>query len=67
MARTKKRIPKKGDHVAIRGQTGKYAVYSVDCTLHSVDLSQIGSDLRLATIPWRSIQFLDNDSIKYVR
>jgi hypothetical protein len=56
-----KRIPKKGDHVAVRDQTGIYEVYSVDGTLHSVDLSQIGNDLRLATIPWRSIHFLDDD------
>jgi hypothetical protein len=54
-----KRIPKKGDRVTIVGQEGVFAVHSVDGNLRSADLQQLGSDLRLASIPWDSITFLD--------
>jgi hypothetical protein len=59
MANKKNRIPKKDDRVTAAGREGVFAVYRVDDTLHSVDLQQLGSDLRLATIPWDSITFLD--------
>jgi hypothetical protein len=56
MARKKKRTPKKGDRVTTTLREGTFAVYSVDHTLRSVDLVQIGCDLRLASVPWRLIQ-----------
>jgi hypothetical protein len=59
MAKEKKRIPKKGDRVTAVGNEGVFAVYSVDSSLRAVDLQQVGSGLRLATIPWDSITFLD--------
>jgi hypothetical protein len=59
MANTKKRVPKKGDRVTVLGREGVFAVYSIDGDLRSADLQQLGSDLRLASIPWDSINFLD--------
>jgi hypothetical protein len=59
-----KRIPNKGDRVTVVGWEGLFVVYSVDHTLHTTDLQQLGSDLRLATIPWDSITFLDAEKRK---
>jgi hypothetical protein len=56
MARKKKHTPKKGDRVTTTLREGTFAVYSVDRTLRCVDLAQIGSDLRLASVPWRLIR-----------
>jgi hypothetical protein len=53
------RTPKKGDHVFASGQEGEYVVYNVDPDCEAADLQQIGSDLRLSTIPWFSLTFLD--------
>jgi hypothetical protein len=58
MAKKKKRTPKKGDRVTTTLHQGTFAIYSVDQDLRPVDLVQIGSDLRLASVPWRSIKFL---------
>jgi hypothetical protein len=55
----KNRVPKKGDRVTAIGHEGVFAVYNVNHTLHSADLQQLGSDSRLAAIPWESISFLD--------
>jgi hypothetical protein len=55
----KNRIPKKGDRVTAAGQQGTYMVYCRDHSLRTVDLKQIEIDVRLASIPWRSIKFLD--------
>jgi hypothetical protein len=54
-----KRIPKTGDSVNVVGRDPVFAVYSVDGALQVVDLKELGGDLRLATIPWASITFLD--------
>jgi hypothetical protein len=61
MAKLKRRIPRKGDGVAVRGEDGTYAVYLVDKSLQSADLAKTGSDLRLASIPWDSLTFLDEE------
>ena len=54
-----KRIPKTGDRVNVVGRDPVFAVYSVDGALQVVDVQELGSDLRLASIPWDSIDFLD--------
>jgi hypothetical protein len=59
VVKKKKRIPKKGDHVNTTLNEGTFAVYSVDPGLRCVDLVEVGSDLRLATVPWRLIKFLN--------
>jgi hypothetical protein len=59
VVKKKKRTPKKGDRVTTTLHKGTFAVYSVDHMLRSVDLAQVGSDLRLATVPWRSTTFLN--------
>ena len=59
MIKKKKRTPKKGDRVTTTLHEGTFVVYSVDRALCSVDLAQIGSDLRLASVPWRLTKFLD--------
>jgi hypothetical protein len=64
VTKEKARIPKKGDRVTAVGQEGVFAVYSVDRTLRSADLKQLESDLRLASIPWESITFLDAEKRK---
>jgi hypothetical protein len=64
MTKEHTRIPKKDDRVTVVGHEGVFVVYSVDHDLHSADLQQLGSDLRLATIPWDSITFLDAEKRK---
>jgi hypothetical protein len=59
MAKKKKRTPKKGDRITTTLREGTFVVYSVDRDLCSVDVVQIGSDSRLATVPWRLIKFLN--------
>ena len=59
VVKKKKRTPKKGDRVTTTLNEGTFTVYGVDRTLRSVDLAQVGSGLRLASIPWRSIKFLN--------
>jgi hypothetical protein len=55
----KKRIPKVGDHVSVTGRKGAFIVSSVDSYSESAEMKQIGHDLRLSTIPWRDVTFLD--------
>jgi hypothetical protein len=55
----KKRIPKKGDRVAIQGDEGAFIVYGVDDRLECAELRQIGRELALSTIPWSKLTFLD--------
>lgn len=59
MAKPKKRIPQKGDRVAARRQHGAFIVSSVDSDLLTVELRMIGDDLRLISIPWGALTFLD--------
>jgi hypothetical protein len=58
MATGKKRTPKKGDRVTTRLNEGTFVVYSVDRTLCCADLAQIGSDLRLASVPWQLMRII---------
>ena len=59
MATKKRRIPQKGDRVAVVGRKGAYVVFLVDGSLQVADLKQIGGDSHLATIPWGTLTFLD--------
>jgi hypothetical protein len=62
MATKKRHIPQKGDRVAVTGRKGAYVVYLVDESLQVADLKQIGSsDIRLATIRWDTLTFLDEE------
>jgi hypothetical protein len=61
IAKEKKRIPKKGDRVRAVGNEGVFTVYNVNSSLRAVDLKQLGSNLRVAAIPWDSITFLDQE------
>jgi hypothetical protein len=55
-------IPKKGDRVAVTGRKGSYVVFLVDESLQVADLKQIGGDERLATIPWNTLAFVDEEA-----
>lgn len=59
MAKT--RIPKIGDRVAALGRNGAFVVYSIDGDLRCVELKLIGKELRLSTIPWKELTFLDKE------
>jgi hypothetical protein len=67
MAKLKQRIPRKGDRVTVRGEKGTYAVYLIDESIHAADLTKMGSDLRLASIPWDSLTFLDKGGCQISR
>ena len=58
VVKKKKRTPKKGDRVTTTLHKGTFTVYSVDRSLRSVDLVQVGSDLRLASVPLRSTRIV---------
>ena len=59
MAKRKKRIPKKGDRVAVLGQNGTFFVSSVDSIIENVLVKMIGHDFALDAIPWRALTYLD--------
>jgi hypothetical protein len=59
MAKRKKRIPKKGDRVAVLGQNGTFVVSSVDSIIENVLVKMIGHDFALDAIPWRALTYLD--------
>jgi hypothetical protein len=59
MPNRKNRIPKKGDHVTAVGQKGAFVVYSIDSSIYTVELKQIGEEFALTTIPWEALTFLD--------
>ena len=57
-----KRIPKKGDRVAVLGHTGMYDVSEIDSKHWTVNVNLIGfADLTLKDIPWGILVFLDED------
>ena len=60
MAHRTKRLPKKGDRVAVLGQNGTFVVTDVDRYVRIVELKMIGHDFALSTIPWRALTFLDD-------
>jgi hypothetical protein len=59
MMRSKNRFPKRGDRVAALGHSGAFIVYSIDSSIHTVELKQIGEEFALTTIPWEALTFLD--------
>jgi hypothetical protein len=59
MAKT--RVPKIGDRVTASGQNGAFVVYGIDSTLQCAELLLIGKELRLSSIPWSSLTFLDQE------
>jgi hypothetical protein len=59
MAKRNKRIPKKGDRVAVLGQNGTFFVSSVDSIIENVLVKMIGHDFALDAIPWRALTYLD--------
>jgi hypothetical protein len=58
MARRKKRVPQKGDRVAVLGQNGTFVVSSVDSAIKNVLVSMIGHDFALDAIPWGALTYL---------
>jgi len=59
MARRKKRVPQKGERVAVLGQNGTFVVSSVDSGIKNVLVSMIGHDFALDAIPWGALTYLD--------
>jgi hypothetical protein len=59
MAQRKKRIPKIGDRVTIRGQCGAFIVSSVDSAIHNVLVKMVGRNLALDAVAWDTLTFLD--------
>jgi hypothetical protein len=59
MVPLKKRIPKKGDRVAVRRQHGTFIVSNADSDLMTVALKMVGHNSRLSAIPWGALTFLD--------
>jgi hypothetical protein len=57
----KKRIPKNADLVTTRGETGTFVIYDVDGSLETVELKQMSGDLRLSSMPWHALTFLDKE------
>lgn len=59
VANNKNRIPEKGDRVTAAGHEGVFVVYNLDDSLEVAELKQIGRDLALSTVPWRTLTFLE--------
>jgi hypothetical protein len=57
----RKRIPKVGDRVSATEQKGTYVVYEVDASIRAAELQEMGSDLRISSVPWESLTFLDEE------
>ncbi len=55
------RKPKNADLVTARGKTGTFVIYGVDESLQTAELKLINGDLRLSSIPWDALTFLDFD------
>ena len=61
MVNRKKRIPKTGNRVTAHGETGTFLIYSVDKSLRTAELKLMGGDLRLSSMPWDALTFLDKE------
>jgi hypothetical protein len=60
-----KRIPRKGDRVAVLGHTGMYKVSEIDSKHWTVKLKPIDSaGFKLKDIPWSTLAFLDEDEAR---
>jgi len=55
----KKRTPKNADRVTARGETGTFVIYDVDRSLETAELKQMSGDLRLCSMPWDALTFLN--------
>ena len=55
----KTRVPKNGDRVTARGEQGKFVIYGVDVDLKTVELKLVGGDLKLSSMPWDVLTFID--------
>ena len=55
----KTRVPKNGDRVTARGEQGKFVIYGVDVDLQTVELKLVGGDLKLSSMPWDVLTFID--------
>ena len=56
----KSRNPKNADLVTARGETGTFVIYDVDRSLETAELRQMSGDLRLSSMPWDALTFLNN-------
>ena len=54
-------IPKNGDHVTARGETGTFVIYGVDRSLQTAELKRMGGDLKLSSMPWDALTFVDKE------
>jgi len=59
MVNRKKRIPKTCNRVTAHGETGTFVIYGVDKSLRTAELKLMGGDLRLSSMPWDVLTFLD--------
>ena len=57
----KKRTPKNADLVTARGETGTFVIYDVDGSLETAELKQMSGELRLSSMPWDALTFLDKE------
>ena len=55
----KTRVPKNGDRVTARGEQGKFVIYGVDVDLKTVELKLVEGDLKLSSMPWDVLTFID--------
>ena len=53
------RVPKNGDRVTARGEQGKFVIYGVDVDLKTVELKLVEGDLKLSSMPWDVLTFID--------
>ena len=63
MVNRKTCIPKNGDHVTARGETGTFVIYGVDRSLQTAELKRMGGELRLSSMPWDALTFLDKEDV----
>jgi hypothetical protein len=59
MSKRQRRIPKIGDLVAAKGETGAFLVYGIDSSLRCAEIKQIGHEFALSSIRWEVLTFLD--------
>jgi hypothetical protein len=53
------RIPKNGDRVTAQGETGTFVIYGVDESIRTAELKLMRGELRLSSMPWEALTFLD--------
>jgi hypothetical protein len=50
--------------VTARGETGTFVIYDVDGSLETAELKQMSGDLRLSSMPWDALTFLNKKRIQ---